>query len=363
MGHDNPSGDLIIAGDIVRFLKDKNHRVMPASSLRGRWIYWKPWLWPQALAEKRRLERFAARTKPDLWFTYHTYYKAPDLLGPFVSKNGQMPYVIFEASYATKKKKELKSLPGFILNRRALLAAGHVFTNRKDDYINVGRIVPRDKLTYVPPGIITADFQFDSEKRKTIRQEWSAENMPVVLACAMFRPGVKARGLAWVIKACGKLMRGGLEFKLVLIGDGREKETLKKLARTELGDNVLFTGRIDRDKLGHYYSAADIFAFPGFDESLGMVYLEAQSCGLPVVAMADGGIPEVVMDKVTGLLSPVGDFAAFTKSLETLIRDRILRKAMGKIARRYVREKHDLNENYSRMEAVLINLKNADTVK
>ena len=55
------------------------------------------------------------------------------------------------------------------------------------------------------------------------------------------------------------------------------------------------------------YSAGDLFAFPGFEESLGMVYLEAQSCGVPVVAMADGGIPEVVANGETGLLTEEGD--------------------------------------------------------
>ena len=53
-----------------------------------------------------------------------------------------------------------------------------------------------------------------------------------------------------------------------------------------------------------YYSAGDMFVFPGIRESLGMVYLESQSCGLPVVAFHNGGIPEVVVDGETGFLTP-----------------------------------------------------------
>ena len=63
---------------------------------------------------------------------------------------------------------------------------------------------------------------------------------------------------------------------------------------SSLGDRVLFAGRIDRDRMFELYSGADLFVFPGINESLGMVYLEAQSCGLPVVAYDNGGIPEVV---------------------------------------------------------------------
>ena len=54
-----------------------------------------------------------------------------------------------------------------------------------------------------------------------------------------------------------------------------------------------------------------VFAFPGIRESLGMVYLEAQACGLPVVAFDNGGVPEVVKDTVTGMLTPPFDKSGF----------------------------------------------------
>jgi len=105
-----------------------------------------------------------------------------------------------------------------------------------------------------------------------------------------------------------------------------------------------------------FYSAGDIFAFPGFRESLGMVFLEAQSCGLPVVAFANGGIPEVVKDRETGFLVQAYEFDTFAQRIGKLLNEPDLRHTMGQAACAYVRDKHDLEKNYRTMEKVLINI-------
>ena len=88
-------------------------------------------------------------------------------------------------------------------------------------------------------------------------------------------------------------------------------------------------------------------------ESLGMVFLEAQSCGLPVVAFADGGIPEVVEQGATGYLTPVHDPAAYAAAVERLLADEPRREKMGRAAAKRVRERHDLNRNYLQVETRL----------
>jgi glycosyltransferase involved in cell wall biosynthesis len=102
--------------------------------------------------------------------------------------------------------------------------------------------------------------------------------------------------------------------------------------------------------MSQFYSAGDIFAFPGFRETLGMVFLEAQSCGLPVVACANGGIPEVVQDGKTGILVPMNTLGPFVGAMDRLLKDEELRRNMGKSARVYVRDRHDLEKNYRDME-------------
>jgi glycosyltransferase involved in cell wall biosynthesis len=102
-----------------------------------------------------------------------------------------------------------------------------------------------------------------------------------------------------------------------------------------------------------FYSAGDIFAFPGIRESLGMVFLEAQSCGIPVVAFANGGIPEVVRDGETGFLVPLYDSDRFAEAIEFLLTKRDIRQKMGQTAQVHVRESHDINRNYKEIKKVL----------
>ena len=289
----------------------------------------------------------------DLWFTYHSYYKAPDLLGPAVSKKLNIPYVIFQGIYSTKRRRQWKTKPGFYLNKRTLCAASHVLVNKKVDLLNLKRLLPENRLAYVAPGIIPGEFSFDENARKKLRRNWNIEDDPVIFSAAMFRPDVKTEGLIWVIRACGELYRQGQQFRLVIAGDGKEREKLQQLAAEHVGDRVLFLGKIPRQDMYRYYSAADIFVFPGIRESLGMVFLEAQSCGLPVVAFNNAGVPEAVQDGKTGLLVPMYALAPFADAVKRLLIDQNLRRQMGIAAKSYVREFHDLNKNYQALERSL----------
>lgn len=353
LDHPAPSGDRIIGAGLFRFLQSRGHRMQVASRLRCRWIYWKPWLWPALAAERRRLTRRLRRPSVDLWLTYHAYYKGPDLLGPYAAGRLAVPYVIFQGAFATKYRRDWRTRPGYELNRRALQTADHVFANKKIDLENLQRLLSFDRLDYVAPGIDPDEFPCDRRSRSALRKRWGAGDAPVLLTAAMFRPGVKARSLECVIRACGRLKR---DFRLVIVGDGRERQRLQRLAADRLPGKVLFAGSVARRELYRYYSAADLFVYPGIGESLGMVFLEAQSCGLPVVAFRTAGVPEVVADCNTGLLTPLDDMDAFVEAVERLLADEALRRRMGRAAARYVREAHDLNKNYGQAEARLIEI-------
>ena len=356
LDHPHPSGDLITAQGLVDFLRRRGHTVWPASALRSRWIWRKPFQWPAFWAAARRIQRHGRRWQPQLWLTYHSYYKAPDLLGPDCAKRLAIPYAIFQGMYATKRRRNFRTWPGFHLNRRALVRAQHVFNNRRADLLNLARLVPPEKLTYIKPGIDTALFRRDSQARQTLRRRWAVGDTPVILAAAMFRADVKSEGLAWVIETCRRLQQQAYPFHLVLIGEGRMEAPLRALAQARLPGRHHFTGLVPRGDLYQYYSAADLFVFPGIRESLGMVYLEAQACGLPVVAFDNGGIPEVVQDRVTGLLTPFRDRHAFCRAVAGLLDDPPRRRAMGAAAVSYVRRHHDLQRNYREFERVLTGL-------
>jgi len=353
LGHPHPSGDLVTAKGIFDFLVNQGHQVAAASTLRCRWIYWKPWLWPKLLRERRRVVHEFSHTPVDLWLTYHSYYKAPDLLGPVVAGKLNIPYAIFQGIYSTKRRRQWTAKAGFYLNKNTLCAANHIFTNKSVDLLNLKRLLPENRLTYVAPGIIPEEFSFDENARKQLRRTWNVGDDPVLFSAAMFRPDVKTEGLRWVIRACGELMRQGLNFKLVIAGDGKERAKLQQMAAEQVAGCVLFVGKIPREDLYRYYSAADVFVFPGIRESLGMVFLEAQSCGLPVVAFNNAGVPEAVRDGQTGLLVPMYAREPFAAAIKRLMLDKTLRQQMSMAAKSYVREFHDLNNNYQELELSL----------
>jgi len=108
--------------------------------------------------------------------------------------------------------------------------------------------------------------------------------------------------------------------RLILIGDGPDREAARRTAE-ELGvvEDVVFLGKLE--SVSELLSCADVFLLPSEEESFGLVALEAQGCGVPVVGTAGSGLDEVVEDGVTGRLHPVGDVGAMAESAVEYLTD------------------------------------------
>jgi phosphatidylinositol alpha-1,6-mannosyltransferase len=124
------------------------------------------------------------------------------------------------------------------------------------------------------------------------------------------------------------------EIKLLVVGDGPDRARLDGLAaEMGLGSRVLLTGYVDRT--GPYYQAADVFALAsreeegGDVEGFGIVLLEAQAWGLPVIGTSSGGIPEAFVEGSTGLLVPPARPEELARAIQTLAREEGLRRALG----------------------------------
>ena len=346
MDHHNPSGDLIIGTTIFEHLK-QHFTVETVSNLRARWIYYKPELLLKLFKEQRHICKKLEQNPPSLWLSYHSYYKAPDILGAYCSQKLGIPYIIFQGIYSTKRRKKLKTWLGFYLNKWVLQRADLVITNKQRDYKNLQRLLPHDQLLFIPPGIHPEQFMLDEKAGDETRTLLGIkENETVIITAAMFRPGVKTRGVKLVINACSEVQKRGTACTLVIVGDGKNRSELEEKAH-HAGCRVVFAGKVKRDEIYRYLSGADIFAFPGIEEGLGMVYLEAQSCGLPVVAYGDWGASEAIIDGETGLLSPANKPEQFVDNIAILAKDVSLRKKLGKKAIQHIRQNHDLAKNYN----------------
>ena len=116
--------------------------------------------------------------------------------------------------------------------------------------------------------------------------------------------------------------------------DGGERRRLEAVAGdTGLASRVRFLGAIEHEELADYYALADICVVPSRTETFGLVALEAQALGTPVVASAVGGLTEIVDDGTTGLLVAERAPGAFATAIATLLDDAEMRQRMGEAAR------------------------------
>ncbi len=345
-----PSGDVTIAADLKETLEGFGHEVTVLPHFPAKWIYWKPWRWHRALGALDRMMEKAQGA--DCVLTYSSYYKVPDIYGPTIAERIEAPYFLFSASYAPKRGKAVKTMVGHWLNRRAMLAASHVFCNKLPYFETAGWLLPPERYSLIKPGFRPAQFVRNEQGREKLRRAWSAGNRLVICTAAMMRAGVKAEGLRWTMDACAELKRRGRNILLVVAGDGPLRSELENRAGKLLGNDALFLGAVARERMSVFYSAGDVFAFPGLEESIGMVYLEAQSCGLPVVATNDEGAPQVVCNGHSGLISgnTPGDF---TEALDRLAADSGLRARLGRQAAGYVRAEHDLRVTCKNVEQIM----------
>ena len=164
---------------------------------------------------------------------------------------------------------------------------------------------PHAALEYVPPGVDTDRFAPDPAARAEMRSRYGLGDRPVVVCLSRLVP---RKGQDMLIRALPAIRERVDGAALVIVGGGPYLATLHRLAReTGVTEHVVFTGGVPGAELPAHHAMADVFAMPcrtrgaGLDvEGLGIVYLEASSTGVPVVAGDSGGAPETVQDGVTG---------------------------------------------------------------
>ncbi|WP_188259829.1 glycosyltransferase family 4 protein [Azospirillum tabaci] len=378
--HPVPSGDRRMARLLMAALEGAGHRVTLASTLRS----WDDGRRPGraerlAALGARCADRLTARWRddpPDLWFTYHLYHKAPDWIGPAVSRRFGIPYVVAEASFAAKR-----AIGPFAAGHRAAEAAirqaAAVVNLAGHDAEGVLPLLRSpDRLVRLRPFLDTRPFAAAAVERDRHRAALAERyglnpDVPWLLAVGMMRSGDKERSYEILAKALspspaqrGRAVVGASGPHLLIAGDGPARPriealfgggalaptpTLPRLA----GEGVVFLGQQGSDALTALYAAADLMVWPAVNEAYGMALLEAQAAGLPVVAGRTGGVPDVVRDGVTGLLPPVGDAEAFAAAVRALLDDPGKRRHFGEAAHRIAAAEHDLTNAVKVLDGVV----------
>lgn len=165
---------------------------------------------------------------------------------------------------------------------------------------------------------------------------------------------VSRKGVDTLVEALGILSsRSGGCPRLVVAGIGGLREPLEqRAAALGIGDRITWLGKVPHDDVGWVMSTGDVFVLPSLSEGLPTVVCEAMACGLPVVATAVDGTPEIVDDPATGLLVQPRDSEALAAALGRVLDDPVLRAAMGAEALRRSEADYTWAANARRMEDV-----------
>ena len=193
------------------------------------------------------------------------------------------------------------------------------------------------RVLVVAPGVDLTTFR--AVDRVEARRKIGFGDGPLMLFVGRLE---RLKGVEIAIRALAQLRAdGNPELRLVIVGedarqggvhdaDESEKERLKTLAGwLGVRESVDFVGSVAHHELPYFYSAADCCVMPSYSESFGLVGLEAQACGCPVVGSGVSGIRSVVRDDVTGFLVDGDDPAQYAERIGRLLREPELARQMG----------------------------------
>ncbi|MBE9032590.1 glycosyltransferase [filamentous cyanobacterium LEGE 11480] len=203
---------------------------------------------------------------------------------------------------------------------------------------------PAEKVVRHYIGIDTQKFR----PSRAIQRE------PVVLFTGRL---VEKKGCEYLLRAMADVQRILPQVKLVVIGDGRLRESLENMASQTLG-NYEFLGAQPVSVVQSWMARAQVFCVPsvtadcGDAETFGMVFAEAQAMGLPVVSFASGGIPESVAHGETGFLVAERDWQGLAQHILDLLQNPQLWHRLSYQGPEYVRRNFDLATQTRKLEAL-----------
>lgn len=185
----------------------------------------------------------------------------------------------------------------------------------KQDLIKMG--IKADRITVIPPGI---DLQIYCP-------DWTKKEKNLILHAGRLK---RYKSVDHLLSATYRLSQKRKDFKVVIIGDGDDLPRLKNLSKQlKIEDYITFTGYLaENEKLG-YYQQATVLVENSIKEGWGMIVIEANACGTPVVAARSPGLKDAVLDQKTGLLYDYGNIDQLVEKIEILLDNKELNRTMA----------------------------------
>ena len=361
-----PSGDRRVAGLLMAALAHSGERVELVSTFRSYDADGDQERQQALRAQGETLGRTLASQwrdrprgeRPDLWFTYHLYYKAPDWLGPIVASALRVPYVIAEASYAAKRAGGPWAL-GHESSAAAIRQAALLVCPTRDDIAGLRELVPQERILHLPPFLDLEPYRSAAAAREENRARLAREHkldsgVPWIAVIAMMRHGDKLASYRALAATLARV--ADLPWRLLVVGDGPARAEVRSALDSAVPGRTVFLGEVKNRDIAPVYAACDLTVWPAINEAYGMALLEAQAAGLPVLSCAMRGVPDVVADGETGILVKDSDFEALARELRGLLLDRERRRGLGRGAAAFVLRERSLEMAAARLSRALAGL-------
>ena len=231
--------------------------------------------------------------------------------------------------------------PGDLL-RRKIIKSKFVVTCTDTNRIHLKQICP-EKVS-----IFTIYHGLDIRHFTPKIESLEDTDVPCILAVGRF---VAKKGFRFLVQACQNLKEKGYKFQCQLVGPkGEETDIIRQLVKTFALENfVSLRSAVTQDQLKDIYNECTVFALPcqivdnGDRDGIPNVLVEAMAMGIPVISTAISGIPELIEDRISGLLVPQKDVNALTHALESLLINPALRRKLAEEGRKKVCKLFDHN--------------------
>lgn len=219
--------------------------------------------------------------------------------------------------------------------------------------------VPRDAIRVVRSAVATPPIANRVESRQRLVESNDIDPGHTLIGTASALTSEK--DIPTFLRALARLVAEGLPVSAVIAGDGKDRASLESLAR-ELGieRRARFLGF--RDDVPDILAGLDMFVLASRSEGLGTILLDAQHAGATVVGARSGGIPEIIVDGVSGLLFPPGDDAALADALRRLATDSTLRMTLAIQGRQHALKEFSVDRMVTGNYAVYWELLNRTTI-
>lgn len=304
------------------------HDIVTRSALEERTVY-----------DRQKFSSVIREFRPEL---LHAHFATePTAMAMDLALEFGVPFTFTAHGYDIYRKP-----PADLASRAASAAAIVTVSEANACYIVKTFDVPVSRIHVIPCGVDTERF----------RPQGQRAHPPHIVCVARLAP---VKNLDLLLEACALLKERRVEFRCVLVGEGPCHDELEAMrTRLEMEKVLHLVGAAEQADVLSWWQRATVAVLTSQSEGMPVSLMEAASCGVPAVATAVGGIPELVEDGVTGLLTPVSDLQGLAAALERLLQDPELAARMGKAARRRAEDRFSVVRQVDRLLALWSGLLN-----